>query len=224
MTKVQIVGDCHTARVLEHHFPDKTDVDFMFWGKAGTKIFEFDWQKWQDEDVESSGLEVTRDIYHEPINFSNITDEGLVMPWLGYIDVRQFLPKYKNADEIAKYYIDGIKAHFKNAKIKLIEPLPQFTEMLLKYEGISPTYTYEERQQQNKEFLEALEKYCIEAGFEESIKQQEILDACGVEKFETYMTHNDAPHPVDGLKPEYNKKIYELFERKAKEALDTLNF
>jgi hypothetical protein len=28
------------------------------------------------------------------------------------------------------------------------------------------------------------------------------------------MTHTDAPHPVDGLKPEYMEKIWKLFSDK----------
>ena len=224
MTKVQIIGDCHVSRVYEHHYPEKTDIDFVFWGRRGVKAFAVDFDHMKEAHIESSGIEQSRGIDHFPMDFAEIEDEGLVMIWIGYVDIRQFLPKYKNADEIAKRLIDHVSSYFKNARVKLIEPLPQFYEMILKYEGISPSYTYEERQEQNSQFIAALEKYRIEAGFEESIRQQEILDALGVERLDQSMTHTDAPHPVDGLKPEYNKKIYELFERKAKEALDTQNF
>lgn len=224
MTKVQIIGDCHTARIMEHWDPAETDIDYHFWGKAGTKIFDLNFRELLRVDEVSSSVEVCRNINHLGIPFSEITDEGLVLVWLGYIDVRQYLPKYKNADEIAKRYVDLVKDYFKNARVKLIEPLPQFYEMILKYEGISPSYTYEERQEQNNLFLASLEKYRIEAGFEESIRQQAILDAVGVERFDVTMTHNDAPHPVDGLKPELNRKVYDLFESEIKKALDTQNF
>ena len=220
MNNVYIVGDCHLARALEHYYPDQTDINFIVWGKAGTKIFDLDFNKMKEEDLLSSGVEISRGIDHKPIGFSEIKDEGLVMIWLGYIDVRLYFPKYRNPDEIAKYYVDHVSSYFKNARIKFIEPLPQFYQMLLKYEGISPSYTFEERQMGNIEFLNALEKYRIEAGFEESIRQQEILDVLGVDQLDESMTHTDAPHPVDGLKPEYMKKIWDLFERKAKESID----
>lgn len=174
----------------------------------------------KEEDLISSGVEMSRGIDHKPIGFSEIKDEGLVMIWLGYIDIRLYFPKYNNPDEIAKYYIDHVSSFFKKARIKIIEPLPQFYQMLLKYEGISPSYTFEERQAGNNEFLIALEKYRIEAGFEESIRQQEILDTLGVDMLDEQMTHTDAPHPVDGLKPEYMKKIWDLFELKAKESIE----
>ena len=220
MNNVYIIGDCHAARALEHYYPDKTDINFIVWGKAGTKIFDLDLNKMKEEDLISSGVEMSRGIDHKPIGFSEIKDEGLVMIWLGYIDIRLYFPKYNNPDEIAKYYVDQISSYFKNARIKIIEPLPQFYQMILKYEGISPSYTFEERQSGNNEFLISLEKYRVEAGFEESIRQQEILDTLGVDMLDEQMTHTDAPHPVDGLKPEYMKKIWDLFELKAKESIE----
>jgi hypothetical protein len=224
MTKVHIIGDCHVSRIYEHHYPEKTDVDFVFWGRRGVKAFAVDFHHMKETHMDSSGIEQSRGIDHFPMDFAEIEDEGIVWIWIGYVDIRQFLPKYKNADDIAKRLVDHVKSYFKNAKVSFIEPLPQFYEMLLKYEGISPTYTFEERQQQNTEFLAALEKYAMEAGFGISVRQQEILDLLGVDKLDASMTHDDAPHPVDGLKPEYNKKIYELFEKKAKEAIDSYNF
>ena len=115
--------------------------------------------------------------------------------------------------------LDYLKNYFKNSKIAIIEPLPQFTEMLLKYEGISPYYTYNQRLDQNKKFLESVHAYAREAGITNFIYQSEILDCLGVTELTPEMTHNKAPHPVDGLKDEYNKKILDLFVKKAKEVL-----
>jgi hypothetical protein len=96
----------------------------------------------------------------------------------------------------------------------IIEPLPQFTEMLLKYEGISPYYTYEQRLEQNKKFLDAMHVFAREAGITNFVYQSEILDCLGVSELTPSMTHTKAPHPVDGLKDEYNEKILNLFIKK----------
>ena len=113
-----------------------------------------------------------------------------------------------------KNFIDNIKINFPNSRVVIIEPLPQFTEMLLKHEGISPYYTHEQRIDQNREFLAALHKYAKEAGFEIVITQQDILDALEVPELTPSMTHKDAPHPVDGLHPDHMVKVWKLFADK----------
>jgi hypothetical protein len=133
---------------------------------------------------------------------------------MGYVDIRTFLSRYKNADETVKNFIDNIKINFPNSHVVIIEPLPQFTEMLLKHEGISPYYTHEQRIDQNKELLAALHKYSKEAGYEIVITQQDILEALGVPELTPSMTHTDAPHPVDGLHPDHMVKIWKLFAEK----------
>ncbi len=131
-----------------------------------------------------------------------------------YVDARTFLPRYQNAEETVVHFINDIKENFPNSKVVLIEPLPQFTEMMLKYEGISPYYTHEERIDQNRLVISNLHKYAKEAGFEIIITQKDILEAVGVPELTPSMTHTNAPHPVDGLRPEYMEKIWNLFSEK----------
>jgi hypothetical protein len=149
------------------------------------------------------------------IPFSDIKDESILFSWFGYVDIRTFLSNYDNADAVAKKYIQQLISNFKNSRIVIIEPLPQFTEMLLKYEGISPYYTYEQRLEQNKKFLDSLRAYAYEAGITDFIYQSEILECLGVTELTPSMTHDKAPHPVDGLQDEYNEKILSLFIEKA---------
>ena len=219
MTNVYMVGDCHLSRALEHYNPSDYENNFIVWAKAGTKAFGFDVNELKSENMISSGVEIQRKYPHTPITFSEIKDDSVVVFWLGYIDIRLFLNKYKNADEVVKSYIDHIKSNFTNSRVILLEPLPQFTEMLLKYEGISPSYTYEERLDQNSQFLSALHKYAKEAGFEIAVTQQDILDVLDVKELTPDMTHSDAPHPVDGLQPIYMEKIFKLFANKITELL-----
>lgn len=223
MQKVYIFGDCHTARLQEHMDPKDLQVDLKMWGKAGTNIWHLDLETLLKDNTESSGVETyaKTGIAREDtiVGFSEIKDDGIVMPWVGYVDIRQFLPRYKNADEVAKKYVEEVMKNYPNSKIWFIEPLPQFTEMLLKYEGISPSYTYEERQNQNDLFIESLSKYCLENNLSQPISQQEIYDAVGVQEFTTDMTPQDRPHPTDCLTRSDMEKIYNLVINKIQNSL-----
>ena len=214
MKSIYMISDCHLSRVIENFYPENHEVSFVPWPKAGLKLHGFSIESLKKENEMSSGVEIARGIDHKPLPFSRIKDDGVIVLWMGYVDIRTFLSKYKNAEEITKNFIEDVKNNFPNSRVVIIEPLPQFTEMLLKFEGISPYYTHEQRLEQNREVINALHKYGKEAGFEIVITQQDILDALGVLELTPSMTHTDAPHPVDGLKPEYTAKLWDLFVEK----------
>jgi hypothetical protein len=226
MKKVYLIGDCHSARVSEHWNPEDCKVDFKVWGKAGEFAWKFDPKKLFLENTESSGYEQPNKYLgweNRLIStFQDIKDDGLVMLWIGYVDIRQLLPMHENAKECAYKYLDEAVAYFPNSQIQIIEPLPQFTEMLLKYEGISPEYTYEQRQKQNYDFCSALNEYAVEHNMLKPITQQEIKDAVGIQEFKTEHTPQGtvAPHPQDALLKEYMEKIYDLFISKAYNVLN----
>jgi len=214
MKNIYMLSDCHLSRAIEHYYPEKYEVNFIPWPKAGLKMHGFNIESLKETDELSSGVEIQRTVNHEPQPFSIIKDDGVLVIWMGYVDIRTFLSRYENADETVKNFIDHIKKNFPGSQVVIIEPLPQFTEMLLKHEGISPYYTHEQRLNQNKLVLSALHKYAKEAGFEIVITQQDILDALGVPELTPSMTHTDAPHPVDGLHPDHMVKIWNLFAEK----------
>jgi hypothetical protein len=214
MKNVYMISDCHLARAIEHYYPEKHEVSFIPWPKAGLKMHGFSIESLREVDEISSGVEIQRTVNHPGEPISIIKDDGVLAIWLGYVDIRTFLSRYQNADATVKAFIDNIKLNFSNSRVVIIEPLPQFTEMLLKHEGISPYYTHEQRIDQNREFLASLHKYAEEAGFEIVITQKDILDALGVPDLTPSMTHTDAPHPVDGLHPDHMVKIWNLFAEK----------
>jgi hypothetical protein len=217
MKNIYMLGDCHLSRAIEHWNPEKEKANFIVWSKPGVKVHGFSFEQMREENPMSSGVELIRDVDHKPEPFDIIKDDGVFALWMGYVDVRTFLSRYKNSDSMVKSFIDNVKLNFPNSKVVFIEPLPQFTEMLLKFEGISPYYTHEERIDQNREFLAALHKYAAEAGFEILITQKDILEALEVPELTPSMTHSDAPHPVDGLRPEYMSKVWKLFSDKLTE-------
>jgi hypothetical protein len=83
--------------------------------------------------------------------------------------------------------------------------------MLLKYEGISPSYTYKERQEINGVFVKTLNEYAKEHKMLMPISQEEIREAVGLSEFTPEDTATWAPHPQDSLKREYWEKIFKLF-------------
>ena len=98
MKNVYMIGDCHLSRAIEHYYPEKHDVAFIPWPKAGTKMHGFSVESLRESDEISSGVEIARTIDHKGQPFSIIKDDGVLALWVGYVDTRTFLPKYKNAD------------------------------------------------------------------------------------------------------------------------------
>lgn len=219
---IYFIGDCHTSRIQEH-YTKKDNLNFVFWGKASKKCYDLNFNEMSENHEISSGKEKQEFIGDGQLDFFAIKDNGIVFLWFGYVDIRTFLPKYKNASFVVENYINQIKEYFKTSSIYIIEPLPQFTEMMLKNVVISPYYTHEERLEQNKEFLKHLHIMCKNNDIPIIITQKEILECLGVRELTPSMTHKNAPHPVDGLKEEFNEKLFNLFKSKAEKILNNEN-
>lgn len=211
MKPVYVIGDCHLARVGEHDYKKVHPFNLTIWGRAGLKAWGLNLDELYKNKELSSGPEVGEG---ERIPFDKIKDDGIVISWIGYVDIRQFLPKYNNADFLAEQYIKHLKQYFKNSKIVIVEPLGQFDKMYLKYEGISPSYTFDERKTQNDLFIESLNKYCRIYGIKDIITQKEIFNAIGTEILNDSVLRKVAPHPSDALKESLNYNIYQLFLEK----------
>ena len=220
MKKIALIGDCHTARIAEHYDPKDCPVELTFWGKAGTWAW---WAKPEDLNVlkvvsnktENAPLFGKSEDYSIP--FDEVKNQDLFFIWLGYIDIRQGLPVYKNADICVQQYVERFVKYFKNSKIRFVEPLPQLIPLLIKSPGIHPEYTFEQRLEQNKIFIESLNKYSNKYGLENPITQEQIFNALGFGQNEMTedKTSQPGPHPFDKLNAENYKKIYNLFVKEA---------
>lgn len=220
MRKVCLIGDCHAARVNEHHEKSEIDFDFDIWGFAGLKAYSLDLNTLFEEDTPCSGIEIGIKPGDHPerddkkiIGFKKIAKHDIVMLWLGYVDVRTFLPRYLNTEEVVKDYVNQVVKFYKNSYIQFIEPLPQFTELNLKFEGISPFFSYEERKEQDVLFNHYLNEYTQYLGLPKPITQNELLEAMGVAELNMshIRIHPSLPHPTDGLATEYSGKLYDFF-------------
>jgi hypothetical protein len=216
MKKVTLIGDCHSARVLEHHNPESCPVIFQSWGKGGNNAWQTDPFVWAKENHQSAG---TEDIplyilanFETKMYFKDIKDQDLILPWLGYVDVRQMLPGHDDADFVVKQYVDRFVKYFAGSEVRFIEPHPQFIPLFMKFPGLHPEYTFEQRLEQNNTFIESLRKYSDEHGLKKPISQEQIFEAMGFGQDEMTEDKTDqpGPHPFDKLKKKYVAKIYEL--------------
>ena len=224
MEKVYLIGDCQATRIYEHHDFNNKLIDLKMWAQAGYSCWLFTPEYLSENKILSSKIEHEEYPLQWPrlITFDEIKDDGLILAWFGYIDVKYLLPKWNDVDETAYQYISRLRDHFPKSKIKLIEPHPQFTETMLFPEEGWPDFDYETRQKYNKEFIDALEKYRMEFALEPSIRQADIYKASGLDVFTSNETVKFAAEPrlLDGLAPEYRIGIYNLF---MKEIYNTLN-
>lgn len=220
--KVYLIGDCHSTRIYEHHDFNNPYIDLKMWGKAGMSSWVFDPELLKSKKRFSSKIEHDAHLFPEPISFDQINDDGLILAWFGYLDVKYLLYKGNSIDETAYKYISRLKNNFPNSKIKLIEPHPQFVETMLLEGETHPNLSYKIRQEQNKLFCEALEKYSKEFNLEPIIKQEDIYSATGLKIFtakETVRFEEDK-RLLDGLAPEFRIGIYNLFIKEIYKSLD----
>ena len=184
MKKVLIIGDSHTARlqnnlnvtfsekcVWEHEKKIKSNcIDNhlnVLYEKEITIYFSYHKGK-----SAYKGYAYDNDKY--PCIHQLISDEFIILPWFGYIDVKQFLPmKDKESPEIAaKRYVEQTLLFFNNNEIRFIEPMPQFINKL----GTgSPNFSFEERYPLYKRFNIALNEEIKKNNLKKPISLENIL-------------------------------------------------
>jgi hypothetical protein len=224
MTNFYIIGDCHTSRIREFYDKDAEDLNIVFWGRGGEAFHRFDPDEYKRLNQESSYMEIHAPLpkyieLNTTVPFNEIKDDGVIIFWLGYIDVKYFLNKWNNAEWVIERFMDRIRSYFPNSKICFVEPFPQFIDWL-SAEDEHKEISYEDRQIQNKLLNDALHAAAKKNEMDIIITQKDILDAIGKE----YIDKNDfidlTPvfgSIVDGLSKSNMKLIYDLFLKVAKQ-------
>jgi hypothetical protein len=212
MKKVYLIGDCHSTRISELYKHDIPDVKLKIWGKGGQHVYYFDTQlqEFRKNNIRSSSFEHSVDRKIGSIGFRDIKDDGIVLSWFGYVDIKSLLPKHNDAAETVKKYIDGIKNYFPKSTIKIIEPIPQFVESILMPEEDIPDFSYELRKQQNDLFLQELRNYAKLCNIEILISQEEILNCINLKELHLDQATKIGNFYLDRLQIPYMQKIYEL--------------
>ena len=235
MIKVSIVGDCHTARLYSHHVIANVDKNFIkpkswhrnreiedtgvelyMWGRSGYKCWDLDYQKDFDNKTPCSPEEDIPDL--APItdnlldifSFSETKDSDIVMPWLGYIDIRNFLCKYKNSKEVASKYFYNTLDFFSDSQIRFREPVPQFD--ILGTHNYTENYSLLERKEESDIFIKTLHDLSMDHGLLPPIEQSLVYNAIGSDIITKRFAKQGGEYHnytlLDGLRSEENKKIY----------------
>ncbi len=240
MIKVQVIGDCHTARIQGQHinahfgplekltrfnptieqrnskFINGTDIEVNFWGLAGYKCFGLDIPEDLNRNIISSSAEDTLNIPGKTDNtylqfpYADVLDADLIMPWLGYVDCRNWIPKYNNADLVVTDYVESFLSSFPAKKFRFIEPFPQFKELNTHN---YPSLPYEKKMKANQEFIESLSRISSEKGLMQPVSQSIVYDAVKSDYLDAQHARpgNEEYHKgttIDALNYQYNEIVY----------------
>ena len=212
MQKIALIGDCQSLRIYDH-WDFKSGIDMVAWGKSGDSAYKFDPNLRFINDELSSPSEIY-DKEKNQISFKKIKDEGIILMWLGYIDIKCFLPVHKNTKKVVSQYINKAQSYFKNSKLIFIEPFPQFIPYIGLKSEQSLKSSYEERKKYNDEFIQTLHNQFNG----QIITQNHFFKELGFDQNDmTYdvARKDDDKNFADTFDQKNMKKIYELILSKA---------
>mgnify|MGYP003332930572 FL=1 len=157
-------------------------------------------------------------------NYPNMLDwnhkNSLIIPWLGYIDIKNWLPQKKlnnkkSAKEVVEDYVNKTLNAFPNAKILFMEPLPQFIMFIQNgwaNPKSDPNIDFEERYEQHYKFLDELYYQCKINNLSNPINIRNIL---GEDMINHNWQHKKIPLFLnDHMLPQYYQKIIEYIIEK----------
>lgn len=241
MKNILVIGDSHTSKIgncvpdvfflknrkLEYNYAEQNYVTHII--ENGRDIWLKDYLKiHQDQDLKlwMSSHPGRSALNFDFQNFASGTQKeqldtwnkpgNVVVPWLGYIDIRNWLPQtnlpnYKNAEEVVSIYINNVLKKFDNCKVIFMEPLPQFICFITNgwVENRSdPDIEFERRYEQHLLFVEELRKQCLNLGLPKPIDVSKII---GTDMIETYRQPKKPINILlnDHMKQEYYEPIVE---------------
>lgn len=217
MKNVLVIGDSHTAKIgncvpdvfflkdrsIEFHDSEQFYVSHYFegndemWIRDSLRMYEDKELKiWMSAHPGRSALN------YDFENFASGTQKyildhwntkgNIVIPWLGYIDIRNWLPQdhlnnYKSAVEVVDIYVSNVLKKFDKCEVVFMEPLPQFICIVTNNwarMSADPDIEFERRYEQHLLFVDALKKKCLELGLRKPLSPAEIL---GTDMIEPYM-------------------------------------
>jgi hypothetical protein len=151
--------------------------------------------------------------FYEYMNYWD-SDESIVMPWLGYIDIKNWLPQknlknYKSVEQVVDIYVEKTINKFQKSKIIFINPMPQFEVIIsARWANFSsdPAIEFEDRHSMHLDFVDALNKKT------ESLGMQKPIDISGIIGSPWVYTSMQFKKPIkdlynDHLRPEFYTNI-----------------
>jgi hypothetical protein len=209
MIKGFVIGDCHTARL---NVASGIRSDVKFWGIDGLNAYSLPNQYAEFKKTnfvckyDENGNLLKTSITH----FNDYQDAENIYICVGYVDIKQNLPKYKNSDEIVKKLVEESLLFFKDKKLYFIEPFPQFVDTTFDDKENNFIYTFfdfKSRFKENNNYLKALKKYCKMYNIPILISQNNIYDVLGFNIFDKKVSFFIDNKYIDAVKPEHYKII-----------------
>jgi hypothetical protein len=249
MPNVLVIGDSHTTRmgyVSENWFRENVSSEKIVTGNShfdsqlkdenNYKIFMKDVLiSYEDDNSKMlfSGHSGRSAYSYDFVNFASGTQKDILekwnvegnvfIPWLGYIDCRNHLPRknlpnYADAKKVVSTYIKNVMDSFDKCDVVFMEPVPQFITIVTsdwRFPHLDPAIEFEERHEEYLEFIKELRIQCAENGLSQPINVSEIL---GTNMIESWM---QPKKPIkmylnDHMSPEHYEKIlshiYNMFK------------
>lgn len=159
-----------------------------------------------------SALNLDYDFY-DYLNYWD-SEESVVMPWYGYIDIKNWLPQktlknYKTPEEVVDIYVNKTVAKFKKSQIVFINPLPQFMVVTTaKWSNFAsdPDIPFEDRYDYHMQFTNNLKEKCLSIGLPSPINISDILLTDWIEPSMQFKKPINLSYN-DHLRPEYYDTI-----------------
>lgn len=227
MKKIRLIGDSHTAKVsylVPDYFrdlePEKefTDSDAIltrnFYKNNNFIRYKEGLYSYKDSELDlsfsyhpgASAYAFDLDLYDYMDSWNS--KENNVVPFLGYVDIRNYLPRYKNTEDVVSMYVDKVLKKFNKANVVFLEPIPQFVTYIIngwRDPSSDPDIEFELRYDHHMEFIKCLKEYCQKMGLQDPISSIDILK---IDMIEPHMQPNKLPLLLnDHLKP----KLYKPF-------------
>jgi len=221
LNQIAVIGDCHASRLIKHNHLNTNDIKLKIWSKGGLRFsykLGFDPNPLFIKDTVSDKIEypiLNNKDYNDTdnpdyaIKFSKIDNKGIIIFWLGYVDIKNFIFTNPEKDyyKILDNSILNIKKYFNNSKIMFIEPIPQFIPFVSPKTEDWQEIDYKIRSKQNDIFLKNLKIVTKKHDIDILISQTEIMDCIGKKE----ITEKDIVSlERDALLENDYKKIYEL--------------
>jgi hypothetical protein len=216
-----IIGDCHTLRLAENS-------DFNVWARHGFKMIDFV----NSEDILNLKSHVSfipeeylnnkKDI-PDRIPFSASLNYDTIIFWLGYVEVKEYLPGHSDEriNLVVGAYLEKIKNLFPDKKIIIIEPLPQFEELVYVYPVRPDTeekvlYTYAERDKASDRLINSIKTINTMNENFQIIPRCEIYKSLNVSSLNSDMMYfeESVNKKIDALSPENYAVIASMLKEK----------
>ena len=163
MKNIRIIGDSQTME-FPNIVPDyfiKKNPDHKFIDSHNKNLYSYSDNQYNLSFSYNPGASAYNFEYNKEYMKNWNTKKENIIPFLGYVDIRIYLAKYKNTDDVVKIYIEKTLKKFNKSNVVFMEPIPQFISYVgyglnSTQENPDPDVDFETRYDYHYEFIQSL--------------------------------------------------------------------